>query len=306
MGQFTVLSATYYSLFTIGGVPSGWNRQPDTLNNPVYGSSVYEEQGGPIDNEVEQGEVINPDYSSSDATFLGKVTHAGRDFYFIQDQFGYLLGSTEANLPYADFPSGILNEDVLDQNMPACFLAGTAIATPLGATAVEVLRIGEEIRTHAGKTVRVKWVGRQTVSTRFGPAERLRPVRVAAGALGPGQPARDLLLTADHALLIDGILINAGALVNGAGVDWVGLAELGDSFTVYHVETDAHDVILAEDMPAESFVDYATRRAFDNFAEYQRLYGDEPAISEMPFARISSARQVPAAIRRRLALDRAG
>ncbi|GGF66503.1 Hint domain-containing protein [Mameliella alba] len=301
MGQFTVLSATYYSQFTIGGVPSGWNKQGDTINNPVYGSSIYEEQGGPIDEEVEQGEVINPDYSASDATYLGKVTFGGRDFYFIQDQFGYLLGSTEANVPYSEFPNSIDPSDVLNENMPACFLTGTGISTPTGRVAVEDLHIGSEILSHSGEVVRVKWIGVQRVSTRFGPAERLMPVRVRAGALGGGCPERDLVLTADHALLIDGMLIDAGALVNGAGITWVPLSDLGEGYTLYHVETEEHAVILAEGAPAETFIDYIGRRAFANHAEYTALYGEDRAIPEMSLPRISSARQVPEALRRRLA-----
>ncbi len=300
MGQFIIQSATYYSQFTIGGVPSGWNKQADSVNNPVYGASGYEEQGGPIDEEVEQGEVINPDYSANDATYLGKVTFGGNDFYFIQDQFGYLLGSTVVNLPYADFPAGIDPSDVLDENMPACFLTGTGIDTATGRTPVEDLCIDTEIRTHRGQLVRVKWVGRRTVSTRFGSAERLLPVRIRAGALGVGLPARDLVLTADHALLIDGFLINAGALVNGAEVDWVPLAELGAAYTVYHIETEAHEVILAEGLPAETYIDYVARRAFDNYDDYKALYGDDRVIAEMAYPRISSARQLPSALRQRL------
>ena len=63
-----------------------------------------------------------------------------------------------------------------------CFCAGTLIATPLGETPVQDLRIGDQILTACGRPVPVKWIGRQTVSTRFGPAERLMPVRFAAGS----------------------------------------------------------------------------------------------------------------------------
>jgi hypothetical protein len=49
-----------------------------------------------------------------------------------------------------------------------CFLAGTLIATPTGAVPVETLAIGDPILTADGRTVPVKWLGRQTLSTRFG------------------------------------------------------------------------------------------------------------------------------------------
>jgi len=305
MGSFTIQSATYYSPFTIGGVPSGWNRQVESLNNPVYGPSTYAEQGGPIDDIASPNEIFNPDYSGSDATFLGVVSHGGRDFYFIQDQFGFLLGTMETNLPHADFPPGIAPSDVQNgptDTLPACFLAGTCIATPTGWTAVEDLNVGDSVATASGATARVRWIGRQAVSTRFGPAERLMPVRVRAGALGPDLPRRDLLLTADHGLLIDGLLINAGALVNGGTVEWVPLAEFDGGYTVYHVETEAHEFILADGAPAETYIDYTARTSFDNYRDYVALYGSDRVIPEMPVPRVSAARLVPAAIRARLGI----
>ncbi|MEY8842593.1 hypothetical protein AB9K41_26480, partial [Cribrihabitans sp. XS_ASV171] len=71
----------------------------------------------------------------------------------------------------------------------------------------------------------------------------------------------------------------------------------------YHVETEDHDVILANGAPAETYVDYIQRRAFDNYAEYLELYDEERTIPEMPLPRISAARLVPGGIRARLARD---
>ena len=181
-----------------------------------------------------------------------------------------------------------------------CFAPGTAIATPEGAVAVEALSIGDPVLTADGRTVPVKWVGRQTRAPLF---QRIRMIRVAAGVLGDGLPLRDLVLTADHALLIDGLLINAGALVNGTTI--TELRDLPERVTVYHIETEAHDVILAEGTPAETFIDYAGRQAFDNYAEYVALYGADRPIAENPAPRISSARMLPAALCARLGIRRA-
>ena len=59
--------------------------------------------------------------------------------------------------------------------------------------------------------------------------------------------------------------------------------------------------MLAEGVPAESFVDNAERLAFDNWAEHQTLYPDGRPSLEMPFPRAKSRRQVPLSLRRRLA-----
>ena len=182
-----------------------------------------------------------------------------------------------------------------------CFAAGTGIATPQGDRAVETLRIGDRITTAAGSVTQVRWIGRKTVSTRFGPAERLMPVRFAAGSLGDGLPSSDLTVTADHGMLVGGVICHAGALVNGTTITRVPLAEMGETYTVYHVETEAHEIILANGAPAETFIDNVSRRAFDNYAEFEALYGDVPEMQELPYPRAMSARQVPQAIRARLA-----
>ena len=73
-------------------------------------------------------------------------------------------------------------------------------------------------------------------------------------------------------------------------------------FTWFHIETEDHAVILAEGTPAETFVDNVSRARFDNYAEFEALYGKpEASIEELDHPRVKSARQLPAAIRDRLA-----
>jgi hypothetical protein len=156
--------------------------------------------------------------------------------------------------------------------------------------------------TAEGKAVPVKWIGRQTVMTRFGPAERLMPVRFAAGCLGEGLPHTDLTVTADHGMLVEGVICHAGALVNGTTITRVPLSEMGETYTVYHVETEEHEIILANGAPAETFIDNVSRRVFDNFAEFEALYGDVPEMEELPYPRAMSARQVPGRIAESLAI----
>ena len=187
----------------------------------------------------------------------------------------------------------------------ACFFPGTLIATAGGPVAVEALRIGDGVVTASGHVAAVKWIGRQTVVTAFGPGRENGPVLVCAGALGPDLPVRDLRVTSDHALLLDDVLVQAGALVNGTTIRRMTAAELGERYTVYHVETAGHDVILAEGVAAETFVDNVTRRRFDNWAEFAALCGqDDATIAELDLPRVKSARQLPPRTRRSL-LERA-
>ncbi|MGR3803899.1 Hint domain-containing protein [Marinibacterium profundimaris] len=271
--------------------------------------TVYGTEGG---EEVEIGVIITGDYIGQDSEFSPHIDP--RTIEVIN-----LDTDTEIDIPRAqqlafralsdmrvtndpDFPqSG--NGDYpppFAAPLPICFGAGTLIATPSGARAVEDLRPGDPVLTADGRETAVKWVGRQVLSPRFA-GDRACPVRVAKGALGQGLPHRDLVLTPDHALILDGLAINAGALVNGVTITLEPRQSLPDRVTYYHVETEAHEVILANGAPAESYIDYVGRAAFDNYDEYLSLYGEPAVISEMPLPRVSSARMVPQAIRDRLA-----
>lgn len=180
-----------------------------------------------------------------------------------------------------------------------CFLAGTMITTPDGEVSVETLRAGDLVTTLEGHTVPVRWLGRQTISTRFADPLRVLPICIKAGALAENVPSKDLYVSPDHAILIDNILVHASALVNGTSI--VRVPAPASTFTYYHVELADHSLLLADNVPAESFIDNVDRLAFDNWDEHDAL-GDEAApLVEMDYPRAKSARQVPVAIRERLA-----
>ena len=101
-------------------------------------------------------------------------------------------------------------------------------------------------------------------------------------------------------MFLDGILVQAGALVNGMSITRE--AGMPASFTYYHVEAADHALILAEGAPTETFVDNVDRMNFDNWAEHEALHADAPPIAELPYPRAKSARQVPASLRQWLAL----
>jgi T5SS/PEP-CTERM-associated repeat protein len=180
--------------------------------------------------------------------------------------------------------------EILTNNV-SCFMTGTLIRTDKGEVAVEDLRPGDIVLTFDGGAAPVRWLGRQTVSRRFADPLRVTPIRVKAGALGEGSPRRDLLLSPDHALFVGGMLIQAGALVNGTSI--LREAEAPPVFVYYHVETADHALILAEDAPAETFIDNIDRLRFDNGAECERA---DVAV-EMPYPRAKARRQVPAVLR---------
>jgi Hint domain-containing protein len=180
-----------------------------------------------------------------------------------------------------------------------CFMPGTMIRTPDGEVAVENLKPDDLVCTTDGRTVRANWIGRQTVSTIFSDKMRVLPIRIKAGALADNVPSRDLLVSPDHALLVEGALIQAGALVNGTSI--VREQNVPKIFTYYHVEVDDHSLILAENTPAETFVDNIDRMNFDNWDEYAARYPEGKSVTELPYPRAKSHRQVPVRTRVMLA-----
>jgi hypothetical protein len=181
-----------------------------------------------------------------------------------------------------------------------CFCEGTRIRTPDGETPVERLKRGDLVVTADGRVRPVTWIGVQTVSTIFSDRVRTWPIRIKAGALDENVPSRDLLLSPDHALLVDGVLIHAGALVNGTSI--LRETNVPGVLVYYHVELDDHSLILAENTAAETFVDNVNRLAFDNWAEHKALYPNGRSVDEMPYPRAKSRRQAPPHIQ--AALDR--
>jgi hypothetical protein len=153
----------------------------------------------------------------------------------------------------------------------ACFAAGTRVLTVAGEVVVEALAPGDVLGTMSGRLRRVRWIGYRRIElARHAKPQDVLPVRVQAHAFGPGVPYGDLLVSPDHALFLDGVLIPARYLINGATVRQEAVEEV----EYYHVELDLHDVLLAEGLPCESYLDTGNRAAFANGRDEVMLHPD--------------------------------
>ena len=127
---------------------------------------------------------------------------------------------------------------------------------------MEHLRVGDLAVTSTGAHRPIRWLGHRVTDCRRHPdPSACMPVRVAAHAFGPDRPARDLRVSPGHALCVDvggEVLIPAMALVNGTTIT----REEVDAVTYWHVELDSHDILLAENMGAESYLDMGNRPFF--------------------------------------------
>ncbi|MGC1889166.1 MAG: Hint domain-containing protein [Stellaceae bacterium] len=170
-----------------------------------------------------------------------------------------------------------------DRDDHHCFLKGTTIRTAEGDRKIEDLAVGDLLPTVFGGTRSIQWIGRYRYR-KNDPAKpwvrSVMPIRIARSALGPNIPHADLYVSEAHALLIDGVLVAAGNLVNDATItryDARGLDEL----EFFHIKLERHDVIYAEGAPSETLLEVDESAA--NFAEYLRRYGPVTA-GETPCA----------------------
>ena len=165
-----------------------------------------------------------------------------------------------ADDPDGTLPTGNWNIRVtdLDPSNPPCFVAGTMILMPEGERPVEELRRGDEVVTASMETRRIIWVGgRKLPAFSFKRNPEIRPIRIAAGAIGND---RDLIVSPQHRILVTGthaevffgvpeVLVPAKGLLNG---DRVHFCDTESGIAYYHILLEAHDVLWANGVPAES------------------------------------------------------
>jgi hypothetical protein len=283
-GSYQVQGGDLGSVTVNDASPDQKNDDLTQLGDPV----------GPQDNQIDRFQV-GSGATAVTYTYVGKVGTAGNQFIASTTSGGtttYRLFSDTTVDTGGTFTA-------TPGPTPICFLPGTLIATAGGETAVESLKCGDLVKTADGRIASVRWVGRQTISTLFADPLRVNPICIKAGALAENVPSRDLYVSPDHAILVDDILVHASALVNGTSI--VRAPAPAKTFTYYHVELADHSLLLADNVPAESFIDNVDRMAFDNWDEHDAL-GDEAApLVEMAYPRAKAARQVPVAMRERLA-----
>ena len=179
-----------------------------------------------------------------------------------------------------------------------CYARGTSILTVGGYRPVETLRAGDVVLTAFGEARPIRWTGSRHVRLTGHPKpHRVRPIRIRAGALAHGVPRRDLVVSPGHALLIDGRLMRAEHLANGATI----VQEDRPEVEYFHIELPGHDILLAEGATAESYLDDGNRHMFSGevmalHPDFSRRGKASPCI---PFASAGEARSILARLRSR-------
>jgi Hint domain/von Willebrand factor type D domain len=159
----------------------------------------------------------------------------------------------------------------IDATVLPCFAAGTLIATSRGDVRVELLQIDDLVQTQFGGMAPIKWIGHRRVdcSHHLKPCQ-VWPVCIRADAFDDGMPRQNLWLSPDHAIFVNDVLIPIKYLINGTSIEQM----TRDEVTYYHIELPQHDVLLAEGMLAESYLDTGDRSNFGTGDGVMRLFPD--------------------------------
>ena len=155
--------------------------------------------------------------------------------------------------------------------------ASAILQTDKGEVAAADLCAGQRILTRDKGFQTVIWVGQRKVSAaEMTTHPALRPVLIAAGALGPNLPAQDMLVPQTYRLLVEGprtklmfaqreVFVEAAHLVGFPAISLLPAQDL----SYVHILCNAHEVIWANGIWGESL--HLEPRAFAGFSDVQNI-----------------------------------
>ena len=115
------------------------------------------------------------------------------------------------------------------------------------------LRVGDLVSTVSGESRVIKrvisWTAEREPHQDW--TDDVAPIKICRSALAPNVPHRDLYVSPQHSLFLNGVLICAKGLVNDRTI--VRCSKGGeDTLSYFHLELEDHQLILAEGAPVES------------------------------------------------------
>lgn len=219
----------------------------------IYGGADQDTIYGDIGDVVDGGS-DGIDQDVLDLTFWG---HKGTNIYY--DPANHENGTVEFLDSLGNVIGTMTFTDI--ERVIACFTPGARIITDRGEVPVEALKLGDRVLTRDNGYQEIRWIGRRDLTLAQVLARPvLAPVRIARGALGGDLPARDLVVSPQHRMMIASpryevlfgeaeVLVAAIHLVGRQGI--TALAPQAVSYI--HLMFDHHQIICAEGAWTESY-----------------------------------------------------
>lgn len=144
---------------------------------------------------------------------------------------------------------------------PPCFTPGTSIATATGDRLIETLQPGDLVLTRDNGLQPIRWIGRAHLdAARLDLQPNLRPIRIRAGALGPGTPTRDLTVSPQHRILVRSVIaermFNTGEVLVAAkhllGLPGIEVLTPASGVEYLHLLLDRHEILRSDGAWSES------------------------------------------------------
>ncbi len=244
---------------TLGSVASdttgfGPSYSVEAITGSIDGVQISGRVGNGGATQFSQSAVFDNAVFTTGGGAQGSVS--GLDYY----GFEFSAGGVEYNLytesgAFHISPASNFNLDqiiTLDSTDAPCFLEGTCILTDRGEKSVELLQAGDRVATREGLMV-VKSVTRTTYRGHGQVSgAKVRPIRISAGALGEQVPVRDLYVSPNHSMFLNGYLVPAQLLLNGSSITQPARSQ---RINYFHVEIEPHGILFANGAPTESYLD---------------------------------------------------
>ena len=216
--------------------------------------------------------------------FLNEMPPRNCDLWIVHHTLGTVAAETSSGQQ-----SGVI-----------CFTPGTRIQTGDGVRLIEDLREGDTVQTKDNGLQPLRWIGqRRMTGARLFAMPKLRPIRIAGGALGVDQPDDDLLVSPEHRMLVKGsvaqslfntseVLVAAKDLINGTTIT---VDMQVREVTYIHVLLDQHQILLANGLESESFHPASAAFASLDQKDRKRLLTEYPELEYDPHTYGSFARR---------------
>lgn len=215
---------------------------------------------GTVDRDI-QIDLVNYDASDHlilDGAFNRRIDpddHSNYLFDFVGSDGNTYTGTIVA------WDSGARDWTAAESPMQMCYAPGTLIQTPEGLRPIETLAVGELVTTFEHGPKPIRWIRNNHRHFDNAPADA-RPVLIRAGALGPGLPNRDLVVSPQHRMFVGGeghltgifrsqVFVPAKALTRLPGIRFMaGKREM----LWHHIACDAHEIIFANGCLSETIL----------------------------------------------------